>query len=335
MTGGGVDVRIADWGKDENALRAVRRRVFVEEQQVPERIEWDGRDTASVHLIARDRYGAVIGTARLLPNGQIGRMAVLPERRGFGVGRALLEAAVEAARARGDVEVHLNAQTHARGFYEALGFIAVGRVFEEAGIPHLRMERALEISFIAPKDPGSLQIVNAEVDRAPYELPALLDCPDAVRTLAGESAIEAAVNEVAGHARRELLVLSPDLDPRYFDSRTFRSLVSRFARRHGNASFRVLVHDTRRMVRDGHGLLELSRRLPSSISIRVVHPDMQDREDTLVIADRTGLISVPRSAIPSGFLNLNDAPLARQHVNLFNRLHDRSVSDPNLRQMSI
>lgn len=331
----GVDVRIADWGKDEALLRAVRRRVFVEEQHVPEEIEWDGRDEASLHVIARDHRGAVIGTARLLPSGQIGRMAVLPERRGFGVGRALLEAAVEAARARGDVEVHLNAQTHARGFYEAAGFIAVGKEFEEAGIPHQRMEQALAISFIAPREPGSLQIVNAEAERTPYELPALTDCPDEVQTLAGESALEMAINELAAHARRELLVLSPELEPRYFDTSTFRSLVSRFARRHGNANLRVLVHDTRRMVRDGHGLLELSRRLPSSISIRVVHPDMQDREDTLVIADRAGLISIPLSATPSGFMNLNDSPLARQYVNVFNRLHDRSVGDPNLRQMSI
>ena len=330
-----VDVRIADWGKDQALLRAVRHRVFVEEQHVPERIEWDGRDEASLHVMARDDRGAVIGAARLLPTGQIGRMAVLPERRGFGVGRALLEAVVEAARARGDAEVHLNAQTHARGFYEAAGFIAVGKEFEEAGIPHMRMEQALAIRFIAPKELGSLLVVNAEAERRPYELPALTDCPDAVQTLVGESAVETAITELAAHARRELLVLSPDLEPRYFDNSTFRGLVSRFARRHGNASFRVLVHDTRRMVRDGHGILELSRRLPSSISIRVVHPDMQDREDTLVVADRSGLISIPRSAAPSGFMNLNDSPLAKQYVNVFNRLHDRSVSDPNLRQMSI
>lgn len=330
----GVDVRIADWAQDQEALRVVRRRVFVDEQRVPEDIEWDGRDEASVHVIARDHRGDVIGTARLLPTGQIGRMAVLPERRGFGIGRALLDAAVEAARTRGDTEVHLNAQTHALGFYEAAGFVPIGGEFEEAGIPHQRMELPLGISFVAP-ELGPLEIVNADADRTPYEFPALSECPDAVRMIEGESAVEAAINELASHARRELLVLSQDLDPRYFDGGTFRGVVSRFARRHGNASMRVLVHDTRRMVRDGHGLLELSRRLPSSLTIRVVHPDMQEREDTLVIADRTGLISIPRSGVPSGFINLNDSPLARQYTNLFNRLHDRSITDPNLRQMSI
>ena len=330
----GVEVRIADWDDDAETLRAIRGRVFVEEQGVPRDVEWDGRDEDAVHVLAEDHRGDAVGTARLLPSGQIGRMAVLPERRGFGIGRALLDAAVDAARDRGDAEVFLNAQAHALGFYEAAGFRAVGAEFMEAGIPHQRMELPVGISFDPPVD-GPLEIVNADADRTPYDRPALSDCPDEVRMLDGETALADAIEELVAHARREILILSQDLDPRYFDRPELLDALSRFARRHGNTSVRVLVHDTRRMVRDGHGLLELARRLSSTFSIRVVHPDMQDREDTFVLADRTGMVGIPRSDTPSGFLNLNDSPLTRQYANLFRRLADRSVTDPNLRTMSI
>ncbi|MEE4299611.1 MAG: GNAT family N-acetyltransferase [Pseudomonadales bacterium] len=330
----GVAVRIGDWDADAEALRAIRTRVFVEEQAVPREIEWDGQDEGAVHLVAEDHRGDVVGTARLLPSGQIGRMAVLPERRGFGIGRALLEAAVDAARDRGEREVFLNAQAHALGFYEDAGFHPVGPEFEEAGIAHRRMELALGITFDSPVE-GPLEIVNAAADRTPYDHPALTDCEDAVRMLEGESAIAAAIVELATYARREILVLSQDLDPRYFDRPELLEMLSRFARRHGNAAVRILVHDTRRMIRDGHGLLDLGRRLSSSFDIRIVHPEMQDREDTFVLADRTGMVGIPRSSTAAGFLNLNDAPLTRQYANLWNRLNDRSVTDPNLRQMSI
>lgn len=330
----GVAVRIADWDADAEALRAIRTRVFVEEQAVPRDIEWDGQDEGAVHLVAEDHRGDAIGTARLLPSGQIGRMAVLPERRGFGIGRALLDAAVDAARERGEREVFLNAQAHALGFYEAAGFRAVGAEFEEAGIAHRRMELELGITFEAPLE-GPLEIVNADADRTPYDHPALADCEDAVRMLEGEHALADAIVELAAHARREILILSQDLDPRYFDRPELLEVLSRFARRHGNASVHVLVHDTRRMIRDGHGLLELGRRLSSSFGIRIVHPEMRDREDTFVLADRTGMVGMPRSTTPAGFLNLNDSPLTRQYANLWNRLNDRSLTDPNLRQMSI
>lgn len=330
----GVEVRIADWEADARALRAVRKRVFVEEQAVPQDIEWDGQDEGAVHLLAQDHRGDVIGTARLLPSGQIGRMAVLPERRGFGIGRALLDAAVDAARDRGEQEVFLNAQAHALGFYEAAGFRPVGAEFEEAGIAHRRMELPIGIAFEPPVE-GPLEILNSNAERTPYDRPALSDCEDAVRMLEGEGDLAEAIVELAAHARREILILSQDLDPRYFDRPELLEALSRFARRHGNASVRILVHDTRRIIRDGHGLLELGRRLSSSFGIRLVHPEMRDREDTFVLADRTGMVGIPRSSNPAGFLNLNDSPLTRQYANLWNRLNDRSVTDPNLRQMSI
>jgi predicted GNAT family N-acyltransferase len=118
--------------------------VFVEEQGVPEALEWDGRDDTSLHLIAEDASGQAIGTARLLPDGRIGRMAVLPSSRGAGVGGAMLQALLAEARQRGLREVHLHAQSSAVSFYQYHGFQADGAVFEEAGIPHQAMRLAVQ-----------------------------------------------------------------------------------------------------------------------------------------------------------------------------------------------
>jgi predicted GNAT family N-acyltransferase len=131
------------WQRDTGRLSAIRRTVFIEEQGVPEALEWDEHDASALHWLAVLADGTAIGCARLLPDGQLGRMAVLPAWRGSGVGRALLTAAMRAARAAGHVSLRLSAQIHAVGFYAAAGFIAEGAVYEEAGIPHVAMRLIL------------------------------------------------------------------------------------------------------------------------------------------------------------------------------------------------
>ena len=128
-----------DWSHDAPRLSAVRRAVFIEEQGVPEALEWDEHDAGSLHFLALSIEGVPIGCARLLPDGHIGRMAVLPEWRGLGIGKAMLASVLEAAKARGFRLVKLSAQTHAAGFYAAAGFVVVGEEYQEAGIPHVAM----------------------------------------------------------------------------------------------------------------------------------------------------------------------------------------------------
>jgi predicted GNAT family N-acyltransferase len=131
------------WTDAADALRGVRHAVFVVEQQVPESLEWDEADATSLHALAVDAAGEPIGCARLLPDGHIGRVAVLAPWRGRGVGSALLHRLVDAARAQGSARVILNAQVAAMPFYARYGFVARGDVFDEAGIAHCVMERAL------------------------------------------------------------------------------------------------------------------------------------------------------------------------------------------------
>jgi len=136
-------VKRVGWNEAGDLLRAVRKTVFVDEQNVPAELEWDGRDGQCIHVLAETPAGDAIGTGRLLPGGHIGRMAVLRHWRGKGVGSALLEELVAVAREQGFDRVELSAQTHALDFYARFGFEAVGDEYMDAGIPHRAMRLAL------------------------------------------------------------------------------------------------------------------------------------------------------------------------------------------------
>ena len=131
------------WDKAQPVAAPLRFAIFVGEQNVPPGIELDEMDEKSLHALAYDDAGKAIGTGRLLPDGRIGRMAVVKEWRRRGVGADLLDALVAEARRRGLREVKLSAQLQAAEFYRARGFVAEGKVYEEAGILHQAMRRSL------------------------------------------------------------------------------------------------------------------------------------------------------------------------------------------------
>jgi len=136
-----ITVSVVRWPDKRAELTAIRRAVFIEEQNVPESIELDDRDRNCSHVLASDELGNPIGTARIDGSGKIGRMAVLPEHRGRGVGTRMLEAIMEHGRSRGITDFHLSAQVSAVGFYRKMGFDAYGEQFQEAGITHINMRK--------------------------------------------------------------------------------------------------------------------------------------------------------------------------------------------------
>lgn len=134
-------VSITTWQRDFVALCHVRTRVFVLEQNVPPEEEIDAIDASCVHAVARDAAGKPVGCGRLLDDGRIGRMAVLKEWRGTGVGGAVLQALIDVAQSRGNPRVYLHSQTHAIPFYAKYGFVAHGPEFMDCDIPHREMTR--------------------------------------------------------------------------------------------------------------------------------------------------------------------------------------------------
>lgn len=131
----------ACWEDNRRELGAVRRAVFVEEQRVPESLEWDGMDADCYHVLVTAAEQGPVATGRMKPDGHIGRMAVLPAYRGQGIGSAVLMALLKVARQQQYAEVFLHAQVSAIAFYERHGFVVYGAEFMDAGIPHKSMRR--------------------------------------------------------------------------------------------------------------------------------------------------------------------------------------------------
>ena len=184
-----ADFRVAeaDYGRDFDALRAVREAVFIREQGVPVEIELDEADPRCVHVVARDAAGNAIGTGRLVPPDEatagdghgeasgapaarIGRMAVLSGWRGRGVGDALLAALIEAAQRRGWQRVMLHAQATAIRFYQRHGFLPRGARFIEAGIEHLTLWRQIDGTMAVTDPAEAIAVVVALAHAARREL---------------------------------------------------------------------------------------------------------------------------------------------------------------------
>jgi YbgC/YbaW family acyl-CoA thioester hydrolase len=144
-----VQVRTGGWPELGDEAGRLRTRVFIEEQRIPAEMEWDEADSSAVHAVAYNRLGQALGTGRLLQPqpgvARIGRLAVHQAVRGAGVGRQVLQALLGVAASRGDREAVLNAQRSAEDFYHGLGFVPRGEAFDEAGIAHIEMARAIAV----------------------------------------------------------------------------------------------------------------------------------------------------------------------------------------------
>lgn len=143
-----ITLRPADWERDRPLIRQVREAVFILEQQVDPALEWDEHETSAQHFLAL-RGKEPLATGRITADGKIGRMAVMQDARGLGLGARLLQAICEYAQTQGMHRVYLHAQTHALPFYRKAGFEVQGEEFMEAGIPHRKMVRSLSHEPVA------------------------------------------------------------------------------------------------------------------------------------------------------------------------------------------
>lgn len=249
---GDFHVEVCDWANatDRAALHDVRETVFVLEQHVPPEMEIDDDDPRSTHVLARANDGTPIGTGRLAPAGRIGRMAVLPAWRGSGVGSTLLHTLIDLARARRLASVRLHAQQSAIPFYRQHGFASEGEPFEEAGIQHIEMRRALD-AMPGPERPPP---------PAPPE-------PQALRAATREELINVTL-QLLSHARHSMCVYVRELHPLLLNDTACLVELRRLAISGRGASIRVLVQDLSRALLEGTRVLELAQRLSSVIEMR-------------------------------------------------------------------
>ncbi|HEU4663137.1 MAG TPA: GNAT family N-acetyltransferase [Dokdonella sp.] len=311
-------VEPASWDADFDDLRRVREQVFVLEQAVPREDEIDDQDPKSHHVIARDGDGRAIGTGRLTPAHAIGRVAVLADWRGRGVGRAVMRVLLEQARALGFASVELHSQVHAIPFYAALGFRVEGEPFLECGIAH--------------------QTMRCDIDpAAAREQPALAPIPQA-RTLVVEDRDQAlaAIGELLADARHELAIYTRDLDAALFDVAASLDAIKRVALSGRHAQVRILVQDPRKAVADGHRLIALAQRLPSAIAIRspVEEQDLQ-YPAAFLLNDRRGYLFRPLGNRLEGEGSTYAPGRHAQLASLFEQIWERSTPSEDLRVLAI
>lgn len=307
----------ASWEADLAALRAVREQVFLVEQQIPPGEEWDALDAKSHHVLARDREGRPIGTGRLTPQHMIGRMAVLAEWRGKGVGEAIMHVLLEQARALRYPLVDLHAQSHAIAFYAKLGFASYGDEFDECGIAHRMMRMTLD----------------AAGDR---ELPVLPPSPQA-RTLVVDDREQAlaAVAELLADAKHDVAIYTRDLDAALLDVPATLAALKRIALSGRHAQIRIIAQDARTPLADGHRLIALAQRLPSAIAIRTpVDERDQQYPSAFLINDRRGYLF---RALGSRLEGEGSTYAPGRHAQLrefFDQVWGRSVPSEELRQLA-
>lgn len=310
-------VEAVEWSRDNErtALLDLRHTVFIQEQGVPEARERDGLDDDCWHVLARDEGGQPIGCGRLTPAHKIGRMAVLREWRGQGVGAVLLRELIARARSLGWPEVALDAQVSAIGFYEREGFEVYGEEFEDAGLAHRAMRMALP---------------HVEVDQQPV----LRDTGPLPAGTRSEGA--AARLQLLRDARHRLSIYLPILGNDSYASPEELDELRRIGISGRGAQVRILLHDPAAALRHDHRLISLAQRLSSVFQIRmpVEEADLA-YVSAFLLNDVGGYLFLPEADRGQGRAARNDrasqAPL-QQH---FNEVWDRAERAGVLQSLDI
>jgi predicted GNAT family N-acyltransferase len=313
-------IEVASWESDERALAHRAERVFIDEQKVPEDEEWDDLDPRSIHALARDAEGRAIGTGRLTPERKIGRMAVLPEWRGKGVGEAILRTLLEQARGMGYPQIALHAQVHAIPFYERAGFAAEGEVFDEAGIPHRTMRMALDPRAQSPQLGRVLP---------PASESRTID----VQTLAQAQSV---TDELILAAKHKLWIYTRDLDALLYDRQPTLDAIKRVALAGRGAEVLILCHDAGTAVREGHRLLKLLARLSTYIHLRRPVTD-EDRQypSAFLLNDTGGFFHRTLGSRFEGEAETHAPGRQRTLRSYFEQVWQRAEPDIELRQLSV
>jgi len=301
-----IEIRRADWNRDRDVLAEIRRRVFIEEQGVPPELEWDGKDEDAAHWLAQ-LNGQPIGTARMLRDGHVGRMAVLARGRHQGAGTALLKTIIADAHEQQLRELFLHAQTHALTFYQRFGFVAEGPEFLDAAMPHRTMRLILRADRTLGRDSARLNVVDR-------------------RALA---------IDLARQTKRTLRVLSNTLDPDTFDNLEFTHALSQLARYSRYSDIRLLVVEARPIAQRGHRVLELARKLSTAIQLRRVDCEPATITENFIVADETGVLCYALREPEKAWADYHNRPLAENYALQFDELWHRSIDDPELRLLNL
>lgn len=340
-----MTIKTTNWQADKETLVLLRTEVFIQEQQVPVAEEWDEEDKHAVHFIAYDNSGQAVGTARLLHTGQIGRMAVSKEYRGQGFGNKLLLAGIQHAEEIMQLDtVFLHAQTHALKFYQQAGFVVDSDEFLDAGIPHKTMRKLLSINF-TPSQNETLTIKKEKplptlkksrlASSEITDLPLILGQTKQSIMLKNDAEFQTMAIELAQQAKYNIYLISTDLEPILYEHPEFIEAISNLATANMRSHIHILVEDISLIIKRGHRLIDIMRKLTSKIKIRVTHPDYPLPENRFLIIDQCGFLFRPDVDKYQGFANFNHPQAVKIHHDIYTRLWDHSQTSQELRSLNL
>lgn len=326
MGNSGMNVRIRkySWQLAPADVRSIRQTVFVEEQQVPPELEWDSTDEIADHYLAVLSDNTPVGVGRLFSTleetAHIGRMAILPAHRGKGIGQVLLRHMLADAAGQFS-EVQLSAQEHAIPFYQQSGFHVCSDFYDDAGIPHVDMR------CLAPK-----LVSDAFGAR---QTPMLLGEDRDAWLFDSESTMTELMDSVTGQARQRIWLYDRLLDHDLYDRLRFRELVSTLARHHRLSEVRLLIHDDKPLVKRRHQIVELMRRIPSRIELRLINDDYPVEDQPFLLVDREGVVFRHDFYKPEGFAKFSDSGRVRLLGESFQRMWDAGKRSLELRELPL
>ena len=294
------------WSAASSICSAIRKRVFVDEQGIPESIELDNMDESASHYLALVDKKPV-ATARLLSDGRVGRIAVLSAYRNASIGSQLLDFIKQDAQKLGLPKLYLHSQADSVNFYVRRGFTAVGETFEEAGKLHQAMELTLDYRDFDDR------ILSAHYPEPAAQL----------------------ILNLCERAERRVKVFSDTLDHALFDNKELAECLSYLARGKRDSLVQLLITDSKPIQVKGHRLLELARKLPSSVQLHTTRVPEALAGKLLVIADHYGVAYMHNVNHPKLRFEPDDRPLCTRMNDAFERVWQRSERDPNLRILDI
>ena len=225
------------WQLAPQSVREIRRKVFIEEQAVPEALEWDDTDEVAEHILAVTADNEPCATARVFSTlGEtlhIGRMAVLPSFRGQGVGIALLRHIIQHVSAKHQ-SIELSAQTQAIGFYQRCGFHVCSEIYQDAGIDHVDM-RCVASDWIS------------KADTLP-DFPTLRGVDNTSWPIASSTDVIQGLDSTVSQAQQRIWLYDQTLSFALYDRLLFRDLLLKLARNHRLSEVRILIHDDKPLV---------------------------------------------------------------------------------------
>ena len=251
----GIRVSHVSWADYQSQLQSIRDSVFIQEQGVPQDLEWDEHDSSCIHLLA-EAGSEFIGCARLLSSGndplkaKIGRMAVLEEYRGLGIGKAIIEQAEKVATKEGFTSIELSAQCHAFGFYSSLGYLAFSEPYDDVGIPHIDMRKHLN----SPSDLSSADMYQIGKDDHLHQGISLLQA-------------QGFLDIFLSQTHRAFVLCIKDLNHPICSYEPMLEKIKHLAKSKRYFKVYILLNNSARQFGQ-HPLLKLQERLPSFIELR-------------------------------------------------------------------